>query len=136
MVDMMMQAGVNPWDEVERQTRRAYAAEQERDELKAKLEALTLVEAPVDLKPTIGDRDFMKEFIAGRHPSTASLMLHFAWSHYCGEHEDCARQIANLAIGMMHALPDSPELSAGLRKLLEARDCFDRAYVDMDDAHE
>jgi hypothetical protein len=31
---------------------------------------------------------------------------------------------------MARALPDSPELTAGLRKLLEAKDCFVRAAVD------
>lgn len=35
-----------------------------------------------------------------------------------------------LAKGMAEQLPDSPELIAGLRKLLEAKDCFVRATRD------
>lgn len=35
-----------------------------------------------------------------------------------------------LAKGMADQLPDSPELTAGLRKLLEAKDCFVRATLD------
>ncbi|PRY56421.1 hypothetical protein B0I28_10970 [Glycomyces artemisiae] len=31
---------------------------------------------------------------------------------------------------MIAALPDGPELTAGLRKLLEAKDCFVRAALD------
>jgi hypothetical protein len=30
---------------------------------------------------------------------------------------------------MIRDLPDGPELSAGLRKLLEAKDCFVRAAI-------
>jgi len=32
---------------------------------------------------------------------------------------------------MIEALPDGPELSAGLRKLLESKDCFVRAALDL-----
>jgi hypothetical protein len=35
-----------------------------------------------------------------------------------------------LAEQMVRDLPDGPELSAGLRKLLEAKDCFVRAGLD------
>lgn len=31
---------------------------------------------------------------------------------------------------MVDQLPDGPELTAGLRKLLEAKDCFVRAALD------
>jgi hypothetical protein len=37
--------------------------------------------------------------------------------------------VAALAKTMVEGLPDGPELSAGLRKLLEAKDCFVRAAV-------
>ena len=36
----------------------------------------------------------------------------------------------DLAEAMVNALPDGPELTAGLRKLLEAKDCFVRAALD------
>lgn len=35
-----------------------------------------------------------------------------------------------VARSMVVSLPDSAELSAGLRKLLEAKDCFVRAAID------
>jgi hypothetical protein len=35
----------------------------------------------------------------------------------------------HLAEAMIRDLPDGPELSAGLRKLLEAKDCFVRAAL-------
>jgi hypothetical protein len=38
----------------------------------------------------------------------------------------------NLACGLLNELKDSPELTAGLRKLLEAKDCFVRASLDLE----
>jgi len=40
-----------------------------------------------------------------------------------------ADPIGRLAQMMHDMIPDGPEKSAGLRKLLEARDCFVRAYT-------
>ncbi|MGH9247947.1 MAG: hypothetical protein ACRD0W_00280 [Acidimicrobiales bacterium] len=63
----------------------------------------------------------------GRHPSTLQLARWFAYDHL---RDPGARQIsmhcAALAATMIHDLVDGPELSAGLRKLLEAKDCFVR----------
>jgi len=33
---------------------------------------------------------------------------------------------------MIRVLPDGPELTSGLRKLLEAKDCFVRAALDKE----
>lgn len=44
-----------------------------------------------------------------------------------------ADKIGLLARSMIASLPDSAELSAGLRKLLEAKDCFVRAAIDEGD---
>lgn len=41
--------------------------------------------------------------------------------------KDISAPIADLAARMNEALPDGAEKSAGMRKLLEARDCFMRA---------
>lgn len=41
--------------------------------------------------------------------------------------------IAELAMSMDRRFPDSPEKEAGLRKLLEARDCFLRAALSAKD---
>lgn len=40
-----------------------------------------------------------------------------------------AEQCSDLATAMLDQLTDGPELTAGLRKLLEAKDCFVRAAL-------
>jgi hypothetical protein len=40
-----------------------------------------------------------------------------------------SRACAALADEMIHTLPAGPELTVGLRKLLEAKDCFVRAAI-------
>ena len=40
-----------------------------------------------------------------------------------------SRDCQGLAVAMIRQLPDGPELTAGLRKLLEAKDCFVRAAL-------
>jgi hypothetical protein len=44
--------------------------------------------------------------------------------------QEVSEPIAHLAEAMDATLPDGPEKSAGLRKLLEAKDCFVRAKLD------
>lgn len=71
------------------------------------------------------------EIYEGRHPSVASLARFFSWEHLGRDDlrlisEQCCR----LAERMIQDLSDSPELAAGLRKLLEAKDCFVRAALD------
>lgn len=44
---------------------------------------------------------------------------------------EIAESIRVVAIEMLTDIPDSPELTAGLRKLLEAKDCFVRASLDL-----
>lgn len=46
-------------------------------------------------------------------------------------HSGLAYEIRQVADEALSRLPDSPELSAGLRKLLEAQDCFERASRDV-----
>lgn len=46
-----------------------------------------------------------------------------------------AEEIWLMARTMITDLPDSPELTAGLRKLLEAKDCFVRASLDLEPVH-
>jgi hypothetical protein len=65
----------------------------------------------------------------GRHPSTAHFERLFAWSHLPPGLRETSQAAAVLAGHMVAALPDGPELPAGLRKLLEAKDCFVRAAV-------
>ena len=77
-----------------------------------------------------GSRDYMKTFCEGRHPGVVSILPYFAWSHLPAKLQPYSRNCADLAIDMVAYIEDGPELVAGLRKLLEAKDCFVRAASD------
>lgn len=53
----------------------------------------------------------------------------FAYAHLPAELQAVVKPIAELARQMEASLPDGPEKSAGMRKLLEAKDCFVRAAI-------
>ena len=57
------------------------------------------------------------------------IMKHFAFSHLPEHLQSVSRPIGELAILMDENLPDGAEKSAGLRKLLEAKDCLVRAKL-------
>lgn len=66
-----------------------------------------------------------------RHPSTQQIARWFDYSHL-PEGSPARKASATCAITagkMTENLPDSPELVAGLRHLLEAKDCFVRAAI-------
>lgn len=77
-----------------------------------------------------GSRAWFAYAADGRHPSTVHLMKYFAYSHLSGDLAGISQAVGELASQMMNQLPDGPELSAGLRKLLEAKDCFVRTALD------
>jgi hypothetical protein len=56
-------------------------------------------------------------------------MKYFEASHLPAELQAVSKPIGDLAAEMDSNLPDGPEKSAGLRKLLEAKDCFVRAKL-------
>lgn len=62
---------------------------------------------------------------------TAPLMKYFAFEHLQGPLRMVSQQCAVLAQLMDTSLPDGPEKTAGLRKLLEGKDCFVRAALDI-----
>lgn len=66
----------------------------------------------------------------GRHPSTVAIAKHFAFEHLPADLKPISFRCSSLAHEMIDALPDGPELTAGLRKLLEAKDCFVRQAVE------
>lgn len=66
----------------------------------------------------------------GRHPGTAGIARYFAYEHLKTPLREVSRPCHDLAEHMIGTLPDGPELTAGLRKLLEAKDCFVRAALD------
>lgn len=57
-------------------------------------------------------------------------LRHFAYAHLPPHLQEISSRIGDVAIFMHEELPDGPEKSAGLRKLLEAKDCFVRAQID------
>lgn len=55
------------------------------------------------------------------------IMKFFKYDHLPQKLQAVSKPIAELASIMDQYLPDGPEKTAGLRKLLEAKDCFVRA---------
>lgn len=64
-----------------------------------------------------------------RHPGTVALLRWFEFDHLAGKPQATSEAVHDLAHEMVTCLPDGPELTAGLRKLLEAKDCFVRASI-------
>lgn len=64
-----------------------------------------------------------------RHEATKHLLRLFRYDHLPSDLQVVSEPATHLAFSMADALPDGPELSTGLRKLLEAKDCFVRAAV-------
>lgn len=65
-----------------------------------------------------------------RHPATTGLLRFFEYAHLPPRLQAVSAPCGKLARQMVERLPDGPELSAGLRKLLEAKDCFVRQALD------
>lgn len=68
--------------------------------------------------------------VTDRHPATQQIVKWFDFSHLPEDLAQISEACQDLAAEMLIALPDGPELTTGLRKLLEAKDCFVRAAVD------
>lgn len=63
------------------------------------------------------------------HPSVEHVMQYFEYEHLPAHLQEVSKPVAELAEHMSKELPGNPELTAGLRKLLEAKDCFVRAKL-------
>ncbi|TXH24911.1 MAG: hypothetical protein E6R06_10770 [Mycobacterium sp.] len=64
-----------------------------------------------------------------RHPGTEHLLSLFEYEHLPTHLQPVSKQIAESAAYLTGLLGDGPELTAGLRKLVEAKDCFVRQAV-------
>jgi hypothetical protein len=62
------------------------------------------------------------------HPSTEAILRFFEFEHLPSDLQEISRPFAELAHRMAEQL-DGPELTAGLRKLLESKDCMVRAAL-------
>jgi len=60
-------------------------------------------------------------------PSTT--IQYFEYKHLPEQLQKVSKPVSELAHQMEEMLPDGPEKSAGMRKLLEAKDCFVRANI-------
>lgn len=56
-------------------------------------------------------------------------MRYFAYEHLPERLQEISKPLGELAELMDKVLPDCAEKSAGMRKLLEAKDCFVRAKL-------
>lgn len=68
--------------------------------------------------------------LADRHPGTVAVAKHFRFDHLPPHLAAVSEKCHELAAQMIRDLPDGPELTVGLRKLLEAKDSFVRAAVE------
>lgn len=68
--------------------------------------------------------------LEGRHESIRRLARWFEYGHLPPDLQTVSRRVHDLAEDMIDVLPDGPELTTGLRKLLEAKDCFVRAMIE------
>jgi len=67
---------------------------------------------------------------SNRHASVRHFETLFAYNHLPPQLREVSRPFGELAETLLGLLPDdSPEVSAGLRKLVEAKDCAVRAAV-------
>ncbi|HGN0868480.1 TPA: hypothetical protein ACKROV_001708 [Providencia alcalifaciens] len=57
------------------------------------------------------------------------IMKYFEYQHLPDHLQEVSKPIGDLAKQMEEQLPDGAEKSAGLRKLLEAKDCLVRAKL-------
>lgn len=72
----------------------------------------------------------LSEAIEGRRPSVRDVAAFFTFDHLAeGKPRDASEVCTATAVYMLATIEDCPELTAGLRKLLEAKDCFVRATL-------
>lgn len=58
------------------------------------------------------------------------ILQYFQYDHLPPSLQGASKPICDLAMAIDASLPHSPEKTAGLRKLLEAKDCLVRAHLD------
>jgi hypothetical protein len=63
--------------------------------------------------------------------SSNAIMQYFAYAHLPSHLQAVSKVVGLLAQQMDALLPNGPEKSTGLRKLLEAKDCFVRSALPM-----
>jgi len=84
----------------------------------------------MDIPHRANEAKTLTERWAERHASTVQVLRWLEPNRNLPVHVlPVANQIALVADRMVEACPDGPELTTGLRKLLEAKDCFVRSAL-------
>ena len=63
------------------------------------------------------------------HPATEAVLKFFEYEHLPEHLQEISKPLCDLAHEMAESLPENAEVTVGLRKLLEAKDCFVRAKL-------
>lgn len=63
------------------------------------------------------------------NPATDRVLRYFEYAHLPPQLQEVSKPLCELAQVMAATLPEVPEVTVGLRKLLEAKDCFVRAML-------
>ncbi len=64
------------------------------------------------------------------HPSTIIMLKFFEYEHLPDALQNVSRPFGKIAQLMAKTIPSSAEHTAGLRRLLEAKNCFIRASLE------
>ena len=88
-----------------------------------------LVEYPDGYRSWSPKKQFEDAYFKIDNEDPSPIMKYFKYSHLPEHLQEVSRFIGLLAMRMDTVLPGSAEKSAGLRKLLEAKDCFVRAAL-------
>jgi len=67
---------------------------------------------------------------AGRNRAVVDAAQWLAWGHLSGPARQASVAAASLADWALAYLPDTPELTHALRRLIEAKDCLVRAAIE------
>jgi hypothetical protein len=72
----------------------------------------------------------------GRHRAVWDVAQYFTFNHLPeGPLKDTSRAVCQLAASMLATLPDCPQLTIGLQRLLDAKDAFVRAALQSGAPH-
>jgi len=63
------------------------------------------------------------------HPATRHILQFFAYEQLPPHLQEISKPFGELATQIAETAPENQETTAGLRKLLEAKDCIVRAHV-------
>jgi hypothetical protein len=74
----------------------------------------------------------MVDFLENMRHRNEKHEKYFEYKHLPGRLRPLVAEIKELLISLNEATPEGPEKTAGVRKLLEAKDCFVRANLDID----